>query len=185
MYFKQILLLILFIPLCRVIQKNIFIPCLAVLITMVFYVKFYSLESHLSKFTSQIESLKLSVDNFQLMKANNEVNSQISETKVRQPVINVGILDYDISLRNEFLRLVELKVEDTDPRLIEFTRKLIDPPSDHMTKFSRKPVKTPQAEEIDQLLNMKVQFYSHVSQSTILILIYLANIDLIYFLHSA
>ena len=74
----------------------------------------------------------------------------------RQIIVNVGILDSDITLLHEFSKLVELKVEDTDTRLIKLTRTMIDPPTMHITKFSKPAVKTPQATEIDQLLKLKV-----------------------------
>ena len=128
-----------------------------------FYEKIYTLESYLSKLRSQATAeesmLTKQAQNIQQQKIDYGVATQIPVADLRQPIINLGVLDYDIPLRNEFLRLVELKVEDTDPHLIELTRQLVDPPSKHMTKFARAPVKTPQVEAIDQLLNMKVSFF--------------------------
>ena len=59
---------------------------------------------------------------------------------------------------SRFERLLARKARARDPELIQFTRELLDPPSQHPTrKLPWGPRSTPQAEFIFDLLNKQVR----------------------------
>ena len=66
------------------------------------------------------------------------------------------ITEYDDDVAARLATLVERRSTTADPDLIQLIVDMLDPPSTHMVKMSRLLVNTPQAREVDKILNQKV-----------------------------
>ena len=71
-------------------------------------------------------------------------------------LVNKVILEYDARLREEFQRLVDLKVAEDNVHLLSVVVQMLDPPSKTMIKRSRQLFETPQSKAVMSLLKNKV-----------------------------
>ena len=69
---------------------------------------------------------------------------------------NHVITDYDRDVAARLATLAERRSTAADPDLIRLIVDMLDPPSSHMVKLSRRPATTPQSREVDNILKQKV-----------------------------
>jgi len=69
---------------------------------------------------------------------------------------NSDIVKHDGDVAERLAGLVQRRATASDPELIELIRDMMDPPSNHMIKMSRRLANTPQSQEIDRIFKKKV-----------------------------
>ncbi len=72
-------------------------------------------------------------------------------------MVNSIITDYDTGFNESLQRAISAGYEANHPEVISLVRTLMDPPSHHIPKTSRRIEETPQTKEILQILKRKVK----------------------------
>ncbi|ESO03310.1 hypothetical protein HELRODRAFT_173596 [Helobdella robusta] len=72
---------------------------------------------------------------------------------------NLGFSSFSKKIRHQFDKLTKNKVNSKNPNLIAYLKNIIRPPNDNKLKKWNFMVKTPQAEEIDNILKKKNGFF--------------------------
>ncbi|ESO06590.1 hypothetical protein HELRODRAFT_188408 [Helobdella robusta] len=82
-------------------------------------------------------------------------------TKTRTSFVsqNLGFSSFPQDVRNKFDEFARNKVHSRDPELIKFLKDVMRPPSGNKVLKYRSMIKTPQAEEIDNILKKKGGFF--------------------------
>ncbi len=75
--------------------------------------------------------------------------------------VNSFVTDYDGTLNGTLHRIITSGAGSSDPRVLSLIRDLMDPPSGHMLKWSRRVGETPQSREIVKILNRRVGYWFH------------------------
>ncbi len=70
--------------------------------------------------------------------------------------VNTLVTGYDVRVNRTLHELIQSGAGPRDPRVLDLIRYMLDPPSDHMLKHTRRIEKTPQLKEIEKLVRRDV-----------------------------